>query len=73
MAPDFRPFLDTINAKTAGPQPFAAMASAVPPPAPAAPAKCGEVKVELKRAGDHITDIRIQCKCGEIIELACDY
>ena len=33
----------------------------------------GEVKVELKREGERITQIRVQCRCGEVIELECEY
>ena len=32
-----------------------------------------EVKVELKRSGERITQIRIECRCGEVIELDCEY
>ncbi len=29
--------------------------------------------VTLKREGDLVTGIRIQCACGQVIELACSY
>lgn len=31
------------------------------------------VNIELKRDGDRITQIRIQCRCGDLIELDCEY
>ncbi len=33
----------------------------------------GEPKVELKREGDQVTAITIQCSCGEVITLQCVY
>lgn len=33
----------------------------------------GELKIELKRDGDRVSQIRIQCRCGEVIELDCEY
>jgi hypothetical protein len=30
-------------------------------------------KITCQRDGDRITQIRIQCACGQVIELACDY
>lgn len=29
--------------------------------------------VELKRDGDRITQIRVHCRCGEVIEIDCEY
>ena len=31
------------------------------------------VQVETKRDGDRITQIRITCGCGELIEINCEY
>jgi hypothetical protein len=33
----------------------------------------GKPTVSLQKEGDRVTQIRIQCSCGEVIELACDY
>ena len=33
----------------------------------------GELNIELKRDGERISRIRIQCRCGEVIELDCEY
>jgi hypothetical protein len=30
-------------------------------------------KVALVRDGDRITSVRVQCGCGEVIELQCEY
>jgi hypothetical protein len=30
-------------------------------------------KITCQREGDRITHIRIQCACGQVIELACEY
>ena len=38
------------------------------PPAPASPPI-----VTLKREGDRVTHVQIQCSCGELIELNCVY
>jgi len=49
---------------------------------PAAPAAAGagpgagnmcEPRVSLQCEGDRITNIRIQCTCGQIMDLACAY
>ena len=32
-----------------------------------------QVNIEIKRDGDRISLIRIQCRCGELIELDCEY
>jgi len=32
-----------------------------------------EPKVTLQREGDRITGIHIQCSCGQVMELACQY
>ncbi len=34
---------------------------------------CGTPTVSLQREGDRVTQIRVQCACGQIIELACVY
>jgi hypothetical protein len=35
--------------------------------------RIGEPRVTLQRDGDRITHLRIQCTCGQIIDLACVY
>ena len=41
----------------------------VAPPA----ANCSKPAVTLQRNGDQVTSIRIQCGCGQVIELNCEY
>ena len=33
----------------------------------------GEPTLTLQRDGDRVTGIRIECGCGQVIELACSY
>jgi len=40
---------------------------------PAAPVPACEPKVSLQRDGNRVTGIHIQCSCGQVIELACQY
>ena len=42
-------------------------------PAQPAAAAAGEPKITLEREGNRIVRIRIQCCCGHVIELACNY
>lgn len=75
MAGQFVPFMQTLKTrpKTApenGSQ-FAPMGAAEPKPE--TPPPCGEVKIELKREGGQVREIHVHCKCGEVIELACEY
>jgi len=34
---------------------------------------CQEPSITLQRDGDKITAIHIECACGQVIDLACDY
>ncbi len=75
MSADFVPFFQSINSRLAANTPaaeFAPLPENKGNPAPT-PVRHGEVKVELKRDGDKISQIRIYCRCGELIELNCDY
>jgi len=41
---------------------------------PELPAKgCGPPSVKLQRQGEVVSGIRIECGCGQVIELACAY
>lgn len=47
-------------------------------PAPAAASltahrHSNEPQITLTRDGDRITSIRVQCSCGEVMDLQCDY
>jgi len=35
--------------------------------------KFGEPRVTVQRDGDRVTHLRIQCTCGQIMDLACGY
>jgi hypothetical protein len=35
--------------------------------------KIGEPRVSIQRDGNRITHLRIQCGCGQVIDLACVY
>lgn len=52
---------------TQGHAPAAPAAS--PPPAQ----NCAPPKVSLQKQGDVVSGIRIQCGCGQVIELSCVY
>jgi hypothetical protein len=47
-----------------------AAAPAAPPPPPQ---NCPPPKVTLQRQGEVVSAIRIQCSCGQVIELSCLY
>lgn len=42
-------------------------------PVPAPHVQHGPPKVTLEKQGDIITHIRIECSCGQITELKCEY
>ncbi len=49
---------------------------AVPPPSPPAPPEAKkncEPRISVQRDGSRVTHLRIQCTCGEILDLACLY
>jgi hypothetical protein len=35
--------------------------------------RIGEPRVTVQRDGDRITHLRIQCSCGQVLDLACVY
>jgi hypothetical protein len=50
-----------------------ASAKVEPNGSPAPHAAHGEPKITLERQGETITHIRVQCGCGQVIELKCEY
>jgi hypothetical protein len=40
---------------------------------PAKSEACAKPQVTLQRNGDIVTGIRVQCGCGQVIELSCVY
>lgn len=59
------------SADASGFQPILAMPKPVQPGEK--PGKCSQPEIILQRDGDRVTQIRIQCGCGQIIELGCQY
>lgn len=70
MSAEFVPFLPSLKSRLAPSAPggsdFAPVTSAASNPA-------REPRVEVKRSGDRITHIQIHCRCGEVIEVECEY
>ena len=79
MAADFVPFLPGLRARLPQDAPPLSPGGFTPVTQPCSSnalvsqEPCKEVKLEFKREGDRIQEIRIHCKCGEVIELLCDY
>ena len=53
--------------------PPAAASAPVHAVAPAPRAANCEPRVNIQRDGNRVTGIQVQCSCGEVIQLACDY
>jgi len=53
-------------------RPAAAMPSA-PPPAPHACVRAATPLVTFKREGDRVTQIHVECPCGHVVVLDCEY
>jgi hypothetical protein len=74
-----RPDLRVTVLKPAdAPLPFEPLAGAgksrpAAPPATPRPAAACEPRVTVEREGDFVSAIRVQCTCGQTIELACVY
>ena len=47
--------------------------TAAPAAQPSPAQNCPPPKVTLQRQGDVVSAIRIQCSCGQVIELSCVY
>jgi hypothetical protein len=86
MSNSFVPFVtapvsnkETALFQTKAPPQGQAEAKAAFEPLPVAgraepPAKdCGRPSVTLQRQGEVVSGIRIECACGQVIELACSY
>ena len=46
---------------------------ASPPATASAPEACSKPTVTLQKNGEIVSGIRVQCGCGQVIELACVY
>jgi hypothetical protein len=82
MSKNFVPFTTALTKTVAGKTgaPGAAAASELPKAfrsvsanGAAASSDGAEPKVTLERKGDRVSRIRIECCCGHVIELDCDY
>jgi hypothetical protein len=75
------PFVPLSTATWSQPDAATTVSGAVPaapaagPGAPTAhaPETCAKPAVTLQRTGDVVTGIRVQCGCGQVIELNCTY
>ena len=75
-APDRRDFSVTVipGAETPPPPAFQSLGTPRSTPAPAAPEnKTCEPRVSVQRDGGRVTHLRIQCTCGQVMDLACLY
>ena len=52
---------------------FAPLHSSGPPHPHSAPSPTAKPIVTLQREGERISGIRIECSCGQVIDLACSY
>ncbi|MGD1085786.1 MAG: hypothetical protein ABSA47_13700 [Verrucomicrobiota bacterium] len=67
----FTPLEFRAGASTsAGKAPLGPVGSPAPSPALH---DCANPKVTLQRQGDTVTSIRVECPCGQVIELKCVY
>jgi hypothetical protein len=72
--PERREFNVSVIQNGAAPKNFQSLT--MPPSAPAAPLaakKSCEPRVSVQRDGNRVTHLRIQCTCGEVLDLACLY
>jgi hypothetical protein len=80
----FIPFVPNRPAATAGMPESSAQLKVLPQvepkpafksidPSPTAHRHGTEPRVTLQRDGDKVTGIRVECACGQVIELACSY
>ncbi len=72
----FVPFFEHMEAASqAAPADKNFVPMSAPAPVPAAPSSvpAHQPTIQVQREGDRIRQIRIQCSCGEVIELDCVY
>jgi hypothetical protein len=69
-------FRVTVVRQPEGVQPFRSLEPKAPAAAGAAAAPRGpgcEPRVSVQREAERVTGIRVQCTCGQVIDLACVY
>jgi hypothetical protein len=71
---EFKPPQPAAAPKTSAPNP-ASNTSKSPTPTRAlqTSSECDQPKVTLQREGEKVTSIRIECNCGQVIDLSCAY
>ena len=68
------PFRPSIVPESAGaPPPLAGKSPQSCPPAHGHTPEQGKPVVTLQRDGEKVTGIRIECSCGQVIDLGCSY
>lgn len=72
-ASDRPDFMVTVKSQTESHQPFQSLEQTGVAPAAAIHTPACEPRVSVQQEGDRISAIRIQCVCGQVIELACVY
>jgi hypothetical protein len=70
MPAEFVPFLPGLRSRIASPlvAPGFTAVTTAPTPAPQR-----EPRIEIQRSGDRITRIQVHCRCGDVIDIDCDY
>jgi hypothetical protein len=71
-----REFRVTVIPQNETAQPFQKLEEVVSGATPASVTngkKSCEPRLSLQRDGEHVTNIRIQCTCGQMMDLACVY
>jgi len=69
--PDFRV---KVLSKTGQGHPFQSLEAQFPPPVlPAREGKGCQPHIAVQRDGDRVASIRVQCSCGQVMDLACVY
>lgn len=67
-------FVPLVAAAAKAPETGFASLNLKAPPAPAsAPAACSKPTITLQKNGDIVSAIRVQCGCGQVVELTCVY
>lgn len=73
-SPNQRPdFSVTVLAQTENAQPFRPLGQPLKAACAITHDSGCEPRVTVQREGDRISSIRVQCACGQVIELACVY
>ncbi|HEX4343238.1 MAG TPA: hypothetical protein VH255_07595 [Verrucomicrobiae bacterium] len=69
--PDFRV---SVLSKSDQSRPFQSLDEQLPPPAlPTGDGRNCQPRIAVQRDGDRVASIRIQCSCGQVMDLGCVY